>query len=130
MGDEQTHIDIFMHKPACTRPVLITPPQYSFYSKSVHCEIVFLLFHHLCRPQSLCSRAARPGIPTSGHTPRGPLEDTSDRWWAAITRRHVLHFCLFCFNICRTPPTMPSTVLVVKKQNIKPHDHFRYEMSG
>ena len=28
----------------------------------------FLLFHQLCRPQRHCSRAARPGIPTSGHT--------------------------------------------------------------
>ena len=142
MGDEQTHIDIFMHKPACTRPVLITPPQYSFYSKSVHCEIVFLLFHHLCRPQSLCSRAARPGIPTSGHTPRGPLEDTSDRWWAAITRRHVLHSCRvtsLVFNSTCSDSTyaghyllrpLLTTVLVVKKQNIKPHNPFRYEMSG
>ena len=31
---------------------------------------VFLLFHHLCRPQRYCSRAARPGLPTSGHSPR------------------------------------------------------------
>ena len=32
--------------------------------------LCFLLSHHLCRPQRHCSRAARPGIPTSGHSPR------------------------------------------------------------
>ena len=40
MGEEQTHINIFMHTPAYTRPVLIIAPQYSFYSIFVHCEIV------------------------------------------------------------------------------------------
>ena len=30
--------------------------------------VVVLLFHHLCRPQKLCPRATRSGIPTSGHT--------------------------------------------------------------
>ena len=50
----------------------------------------FLLSHHLCRPQRHCSRAARPGIPHlwphpgliphRGPAPRGPQEETSDRW--------------------------------------------------
>ena len=30
--------------------------------------LMLLQSHHLCRPQRHCSRAARPGIPTSGHT--------------------------------------------------------------
>ena len=60
-----------------------------------------LCIHSLqCRPQSDCSRAARPGIPTSGHTqdsfrmaaphphPLGPQEVTSHRRWAAVWRRH------------------------------------------
>ena len=59
-------------------------------------EVLGGLSHLLCRPQRHSSRAARPGIPTSGHTrliphrgpaPRGPQE-TSDRWRAAIRRRH------------------------------------------
>ena len=90
-----------------------------------------MLSHHQCRPQSPYYRAARPGIPTSGHAPRGPLEDTSDRWWAAITRRHVLHSCRvtsLVFNSTCSDSTyaghhllrpLLTTMLVLKKQNIK-----------
>ena len=74
--------------------------------------------------------------------PRGPLEDTSDRWWAAITRRHVLHSCRvtsLVFNSTCSDSTyaghhllrpLLTTMLVLKKQIIKPHNPFRCEMSG
>ena len=58
----------------------------------------FLLSHHLCQSQRHSSRTARPSIPhlrphpglilRCSPTPRGPQEETSDRWWAAIRRRH------------------------------------------
>ena len=60
--------------------------------------IFILLSHHLCRPQRHCSHAARPRIPHlqphpglilhCGPAPRGPQEEMSDRWWAAIRRKH------------------------------------------
>ena len=58
----------------------------------------FLLSHHLCWPQRHCSHATHPGIPhlwpypglipRCSPAPRGPQEETSDHWWAAIRRRH------------------------------------------
>ena len=60
--------------------------------------LFILLSHHRCRPQRHCSRAARPGIPHlqphpglilhCSPAPRGPQEEMSDRWWAAIQRKH------------------------------------------
>ena len=43
------------------------------------------LSHHLCKPQRHCFV---PLVPTSLPPPKGPHEETSDRWWAAIRRRH------------------------------------------
>ena len=140
-----------MYKPACTRPVLIIAPQYSFYSIFVHCEIV------VCCPiicadlrgtaPMLLVPASLPPATTKTHSaswpnPRGPQEETSDRRWAARSERGTallpsllsgVHYSACSVSTCAGRPLLRpllTTVLVVKKQNIKPHNPFRYEMSG
>ena len=73
-----------------------------FHSAPELCFSCFVVVVVVCCPTICadlhCSRAARPGIPHirphpgliphRGPIPRGPQEVTSDRWWAAIRRRH------------------------------------------
>ena len=91
--------------------------------------LLLLLFqsYHLCRPQRHCSRAARPGVSTSGHTQDSfrivaPPTEVHRKWRqgvgglpsegdTALLSSHFggVHSCLFWFNILRASPTVPPT---------------------
>ena len=89
--------------------------------------LLLLQFHHLCRPQRHCSCAARPGVPTSGHTQDSfgivaPPPEVHRKWRqvvgglpserdTALLPSHFggVHWCLFWFNKRRASPAMPPT---------------------
>ena len=132
-----------MHKPACTRLVLIPPPQNSFYSTFVHSEFFFFFFFF--------------AVPSSVPTSEAPFSSRSSRH--SYLRLHPqrstgghVRSLVGCHHKETRPALIPSrfgracsdstyaghhllrpllaTVLVVKKQMIKPHNPFRCEMSG
>ena len=88
--------------------------------------LLYLLSYHLCQPQRHCSNAANPHpcisviyhqqhprcILLCGLAARGPqLAGCHPKGDTALIPSHSagVQWCLFWFNICRTPPAIPPT---------------------
>ena len=113
-----------MHKPACARPVFIPPPppQYIFYSTFVHCEIV------VCCP-IIC--ADLRGSSRHSYLRPHPQRSTGGHVRSLVGRHHKetrpallpSHFGRACSDSTYAEHhllrPLLTTVLIVKKQNIK-----------